>query len=165
LPVTCSAGYYQPNPLQASCYICPKGYFCPAQTGTAGTDYPTYDLTNFVCPKGYFCPEGSTGPTNNPCPKGTYNDHVGAWSNAECRPSPPGYYQDQTAAIAIDTTKICSAGYYCKIGSYCPNPSACTVPSGILYTDVGTLCTSGQYCPAGSAVPIPCTAGYYCATN
>ena len=79
----------------------------------------------FTCPAGYYCLEGQSSGTTNPCPKGTYNDHVGAWSSNECRPAPPGYYQDLVAATSIDPAKKCDGGWYCKIGSYCKNPWTC----------------------------------------
>lgn len=139
---TCPAGTYQPNPMQDRCFTCPAGFYCPTTV--------TNDLTTYECPKGYYCPAGTAVGTANPCPAGKYNDHIGATSINECVKSPPGYYISSPAAILVDSTMLCQAGYYCEEGSTSPTQYSCV---------------AGQYCPQGSSKPIACTPGMRCSTS
>ncbi|SPQ94682.1 unnamed protein product (mitochondrion) [Plasmodiophora brassicae] len=73
-PTPCSPGRFNPNfaaSTSAACQQCTPGFACPLTGQT--TVYHS-------CSPGYYCPGGSTSPTGNPCPAGTFTDATNATS-------------------------------------------------------------------------------------
>lgn len=177
-PTECVAGQWQLSPGQGECLECPHGYYCPGKTvpgpplawGDAGvaTTVTFSDLVQMAkCDPGYYCEAGSTTPTEKACPPGTFQPNEGAKSVDECQPSPPGFYQELTAAIIIDTAKTCTAGYFCALGSFTPTPDPATdgasIPATLPYpTAYGDVCPIGYYCPTGTPSKICCPPGKRC---
>ena len=64
-----------------SCVECPAGYYC-VMNGQSN-----------VCPMGYYCPSG-TGLDWKSCPRGTYSDIEGLYTESQCRPCPAGQFCD-----------------------------------------------------------------------
>ena len=62
------AGYYQADPGQPSCDICPPGKYCDPHelANVTGIIYPE------DCPVGNYCPAQTEYSTQNPCPPGTF---------------------------------------------------------------------------------------------
>eukprot|EP01022_Parablepharisma_sp_SALTPOND_P023128 TRINITY_DN47_c0_g6_i1.p1 TRINITY_DN47_c0_g6~~TRINITY_DN47_c0_g6_i1.p1 ORF type:complete len:4331 (-),score=484.04 TRINITY_DN47_c0_g6_i1:2741-15733(-) len=136
----CPDNSYQPLPVQSSCIICPKRFYCK-NTNALDAQWPK------ICPKGKYCAEG-TQPVN--CPAGTFNPFEGMEAQAECLPCPPGK-MCPTEGLEEATTS-CVEGYYCA-GRVSVNPP----PND----STGGTCPAGHYCPTGTASPIPCPPGTY----
>ena len=156
-PIGCSAGTFNPHTAQPSCFTCPAGFFCEANS---------IDFTNSSCPSGYYCPNGTEHATQFPCAPGSYNAFPGAESEASCLPCPPRLYCEGHG-LSVPTGD-CSAGYYCTIGSHTDTPLQ-TVNSSLIVecpttqlASPGALCGPGTFCPIGSAIPVPCTPGMFC---
>lgn len=156
-PVDCARGSYQESVAQGGCIPCPQGFFCPDQcTGFENTC--TSDTGECVagvipiqeCKVGHYCPEETVA--EMPCPAGTYNPKVGAFTEEQCIPCDPGHYCAGTGLSAV--TGKCDPGFYCTRGASVETPSDST----------GGKCSQGYYCPEGATYPIPCTPGYACPT-
>ena len=64
-------------------------------------------IQNNTCPQGYYCPEGTVYETNKQdCSKGRYCPEA----TAEELLCPPGTYNDELNAEAVDDCKPCDAG-------------------------------------------------------
>lgn len=102
--MTCQQGYYQDKWHQASCTLCPEGFFCRAE-----------GITNTYtdCEMGYYCPEGSIDPII--CLQGTYNPTPNAWLPTHCLDCPPGHYCGSQGLA--EPSGECSAGYFCSVRS------------------------------------------------
>ena len=158
-PSSCLAGTYNNLPGQATCFVCPAGYYCLENS-------TTYQDT--VCPLGFYCLDGTKQPFEHPCPPGTYNNVTLLTSETSCLLCPPGEYC-AGPGLSKPTGK-CAEGWYCTGGSSSNRPkpfsnvtasdvSNCSCPA-VNYT--GGQCWPGTYCPKGSPYPVSCTAGFYC---
>ncbi|PIK35709.1 hypothetical protein BSL78_27465 [Apostichopus japonicus] len=164
VPLSCAAGYFTNRTTQASCQICPDGYYCYPVNATIG--YPDLEPGYSDCPAGYYCPEG-TGLDLLHCPHGTYSDETNLYKITQCKDCPGGYYCPDTAAT--NYTQLCHEGYWCQSGLDRGNPNApgsndtynetCPLLGG--YTGVGGVCPRGHRCPEGTTLPLGCDAGYY----
>ena len=144
-PHPCPAGQYQPTVGQATCLICPEGYYCdPSING------PLESYENFTCPMGYYCPMGTQNAFQHHCPLGTFSNVTGLNNSSQCQPCLGGYYCGQVGLTAVSTP--CSAGYYCRYGSDRATP---------MLGDHANVCPSGKYCPEGTAEPVNCPIGTY----
>ena len=156
-PIECLAGTFNPYFGQASCFVCPAGFYCGA-TST--------DLSNSSCPGGHYCPEGTKFDMQYPCPSGTYNSFTGAHNISACEACPPGMYCEGSGLSS--PTGVCSPGYYCVSGSSSSTPIPILNGSLSLecsLTDIrapGSICWPGTFCPVGSELPTACTRGMYC---
>ncbi|KAI8480901.1 hypothetical protein Bbelb_413740, partial [Branchiostoma belcheri] len=165
----CEFGYYNPNPGQANCTVCPVGYMCDQVNMTSPEP----------CKSGHYCPEGVPSPV--PCPEGTYNNKSGLSTESECDDCLAGYYcagpgnsfptgtlRDTTGAASVSECHPCTAGSYCNssglsaasglchAGYYCPSNHSTYSPAP---SDLE--CPPGFFCPEGSAEPEPCPVGEY----
>lgn len=116
------------------------------------------------------------------CRIGTIRSVVGAASQDDCSPCPPGQYCSEPGRstpsgdclegyYCPDDAKITSpqpTEYQCPAGSSCGNGTADPSPC-----DAGTYqpnvketvclpCEIGHYCPSNSSSPVVCPAGNYC---
>ena len=144
----CGSGYYQDG---NACTQCPAGFFCatPVSPPIAcffGT-YSTAGSTSCTsCTVGYTCGQGSSSPTQIPCPPGFDCSTV---------------YTPITG-ISVIWPAPCAAGTYstggtfgcqpCPAGYYCP---------GATWDYQKFPCPPGQYCAAGSSTPANCAAFTY----
>lgn len=101
---------------------CSAGKYCLALS--TSTDNEGY------CGAGYYCPQGT--PFKIPCDM--------------------GHYCDLHTMSAIDTAKVCDAGYVCLVGAYSATPTDGTT---------GYQCPAGHFCLAGSTRETPCLIGSY----
>ncbi|CAK8677709.1 unnamed protein product [Clavelina lepadiformis] len=168
--VLCDSGYYQNEVQQASCKICPAGFYCDINDG------PIPDYTLYECPLGSYCINGTKYSTEYLCPVGTYGAATQRESADDCVPCEVGKYcprEGLTPGILSDSSYDCAAGYFCISGANISTPE-----DGI----TGRPCSKGHYCPAGttdekncksgtfnnqtgqgfSAACVDCTPGYYC---
>jgi hypothetical protein len=147
-PHICDPGSYSPLPGQASCLICPAGYFCLA----AAVNY-----SSNACPPGYYCPNGTVSAHQYPCPPGTYRSLPLGINAASCLSCPGGQYCAGQAQTAVSGN--CAGGYYCTTRVSSPTPAAGGSDG------VGGPCEAGTFCPSPSVAPSNCTAGRYCAAD
>jgi len=142
-----------------------------------------------ICPKGWFC-GANTGVYNvdntRACPLGTFNDQEGISVSTGCQACPYGKYCDAIALVSGQQGKPCTIlkkcyggrnatnMTACTVGEYCPAgtavPGAC--PPGQYSTTnaaMGTLtcsrCDVKKYCPSWgmtSATQVTCSPGYLC---
>ena len=159
-----------------NCGPCPAGSACP----TAGmTGSPS------ACAAGHYCPEGTTNPTDYPCPPGTFTDSTSLTASSECTDCPTGKACAEGSTTA--TQQDCAAGYYCPLRTEFPTQFPC--PAGKFTTstsladaasctdcDAGKWCEAGSpdntvdcpknfYCPLAATSPLPCAAGEYSAAG
>ncbi|CEM31004.1 unnamed protein product [Vitrella brassicaformis CCMP3155] len=156
--VSCPAGTY--NNLEgrgslSDCRPTPAGnYSDPGETNPLGTG---------ECDEGHFCPEGSSSPTQEPCPPRTYRNLTGGRSSDDCAPCPTGFYC--TGATSDPTP--CDIGFYCTLGVDrgfpCP-PGTFGNVTGLRRSTDCEECTPGYYCDQYglSDVSGPCDPGFYC---
>jgi hypothetical protein len=71
-------------------------------------------------------------------------------STDDCNPCPGGYYCDEEAQT--DYTKLCEAGYFCRLGATVSTPNS---------TTDANVCPAGYYCVEGTTEPAPCPPGTY----
>lgn len=88
----CDPGTYS-TVQDTSCLTCMPGYLC---YGSTNRKYPTSFTKHHgeICPKGFYCPAGSFEAT--PCPVGTYNPDLGAFSLTQCMLCPADTFNDKT---------------------------------------------------------------------
>lgn len=145
-PIKVSSGFYQPHQAigdEAAKVICPPGYHCP------NSGMVTYK--GYHCSPGHYCPAGSTSPTQEKCPEGTYSDSYEIFDASQCL--------------------ICPAGLKCALASTSSNGMMIDCPKN-QYCPPGTQVSKINYCPPGSYAPytnskslddcIPCPYGFYC---
>ncbi|EDO40914.1 predicted protein, partial [Nematostella vectensis] len=163
LPKPCSAGFYTNKSGAAACDICPASYFCTP------LDLSRNESVGFFpCPRGFYCP-AQTGLNWKPCPAGTYSNQTGLSVAGQCVDCDAGWYCGGTNLTA--PTARCDPGYYCTSGVSVPKPyidtynvtnGTCPEPSFLgQYTGIGNICPPGTYCLLESAQPTPCPAGTY----
>ena len=124
-------GSNQDSPGQATCVLCPQGYYCQP--------------TPIRCPRYHYCPAGVTVPI--PCPNGTftYDNMTGLANASQCLPCITGHYCRLGQIIST-----CMGGFFCKSGSPDPNPDGYWPP-----VEAGP-CPMGYFCPNGTKAPLPC---------
>ena len=71
------------------------------------------------CPRGYFCPI-QTGLNWQSCPPGTYSNKTGLHSVTQCEDCPQGKYCANNHATTY--TNLCDGGFYCTNGVDRSNP-------------------------------------------
>lgn len=137
--------------------ICPPGYHCP---NSAMTTYKGYH-----CTPGYFCPAGSTSPTQQPCPQGTYSDSSEIFDAAQCLICPGGY---KCGVATTSTTVIqdCPRNEYCPPGTKASKNYKCPAGRYAPYLNAKSIddcipCPHGFYCLSGQD-PMTCPRGFYC---
>ena len=167
LQLPCPPGTYNPSHGQATlsdCLPCEPGSYCLENAS----------LPTGPCAPGYYCPTnitngelnreiGSYGPTQKPCPGGTYQDNFTSVSVDDCMACPEGFYCVAGSAQPV----VCDLGSYCPLGSMYPTPCPVgTVGSSDGLTAVGNCsqCPSGRYCnsPGLFSPRAPCDPGYVC---
>ncbi|XP_058655214.1 SCO-spondin isoform X4 [Onychostoma macrolepis] len=140
-PQACPEGSISSRERQASCSLCPQGYYCPANGSFS---------EGIECPVGHYCPTGTHLQNQHPCPAGTINPHTRMSSREDCLPCPPGFFCESPGQS--DVSGPCAAGHFCLSGAVSPTP----VDGG-----TGGRCPQGHYCPVGSSSPETCPEGYY----
>ena len=115
-PQPCINGYYTNSTGASSCLVCPDGFSClPLNfTNSNASDVGYHD-----CPRGFYCPAG-TGSDMKKCPSGTYSNETRLYVVNQCKDCDPGMYCDGN--LLVKTNGPCGAGYYCKIGKCCLQP-------------------------------------------
>ncbi len=177
-PQNCPGGTYADELGLAQCKMCPKRFYCPANS------------TNpIMCPIGSYCPNGTEWHLT--CPNGTYATIAGMGSKDQCLSCPAGSYctdgviSGNCSAGFLCTTRNMFAeptanntedwrGEPCPKGHYCPRGAVAAIPcpsatfrgsTGGQIVDDCTACPAGQYCPSGSVRPVDCPRGKYCLYN
>nr|XP_055052406.1 zonadhesin isoform X1 [Misgurnus anguillicaudatus] len=141
VPQACPEGSISSRERQASCSLCPQGYYCPANGSfTEG----------IACPVGHYCPIGTHQQNQHPCPAGTFNPHTRMASDQDCLPCPPGFFCESPGQSAVSGP--CVAGHFCLSRAVSPAP---------VDGETGGKCAQGHYCPVGSSYPEPCPPGFY----
>lgn len=107
-------------------------------------------VSPILCPLGHYCPARSEFPT--PCPRGTFLEETGRYSEAHCDPCTDGYACESVGLPNPD--EVCSEGFYCFQGSNASHPQG---------YDFGDRCPPGYYCPEGTGdfATFPCPNGTY----
>ena len=116
-PQPCIAGYYTNATGQSVCQKCPIGMYCLPLTWRQGIPQ-NESVTYKPCPRGFYCPE-QTGSNYIPCPAGTYSNETGLYDVMQCKSCDPGQYC--SGDLRTKTDGPCAAGYYCKIGKSLSN--------------------------------------------
>ncbi len=100
--IDCTASWYcNTTGLSSPVALCDPGWYCPPISSGP---------RQVVCPRGYYCPEGTDLP--NPCRNGTYGHTNNLAASTECLDCEPGYYCNETAAIAVSGP--CTQGEFTK---------------------------------------------------
>ena len=102
LPEGCPPGKYQNMEGQSTCFSCPEGFYCYANTS---------DYSVNICPSGFYCPLETEFPSEYACPAGSFNNLTGQVDATSCLPCPPGEYCEGTGNTF--PTGLCDAGWYC----------------------------------------------------
>ena len=89
-PQPCIAGYYTNATGQSVCQKCPIGMYCLPLTWRQGIPQ-NESVTYKPCPRGFYCPE-QTGSNYIPCPAGTYSNETGLYDVIQCKSCDPGQY-------------------------------------------------------------------------
>ena len=124
------------------------------------------------CPKGHFCPN-NTGLNWPPCPAGTYNPREGCSEKSECLPCTGGHFCGQSGLL--EPTGLCKAGFYCEEGNQHPDPVQmnCSLSGVGNQCWKGHMCPAGSKKPVechsgtyqdrfGQTTCKPCPKGFYC---
>jgi hypothetical protein len=161
-PVLCLPGYFANVTGLATCFACPAGSYSAAGA-----------IACQPCGAGFACLGAGTssGPTQVPCPGGTWTSSTNLTTvrasrarvrgSESTRASATRQPSARTSAVKIERahltapppplvplqTASCST---CPAGSYCPPGSSAP-----------TQCPRGSYCAAASTLPTPCPAGRY----
>ena len=131
-PVPCEAGHYQNETTQATCRICPPGFYCNDTYG------PVISYGQFLCIEGHYCPEGTKYAEEFKCPPGTFNNRTGMDDQSDCRTCTGGMVCDEWGLVT--PYKLCGAGYFCREGANSTTPNL---------GDKADICPAGFYCPQG----------------
>ena len=83
-PLPCDPGTYNNASGQATCQICPGGFYCSGNTTSPQE-----------CPSGFICPPGTSYASDKPCSEGTFNNLTGMSSDSACVQCTAGYYCDR----------------------------------------------------------------------
>ena len=111
-PEPCIAGYYTNATGQSTCQKCPIGMYCLPLTWEQRI--PQNESISYKpCPRGFYCPE-QTGSNFRQCPAGTYSNETGLYDVTQCKACDAGQYC--SGDLRTQTDGPCNAGYYCKIG-------------------------------------------------
>ena len=114
-PKECESGKYTNASRQEVCQLCPMGYYCTPLNRSVDNPYSGYK----PCPRGYFCPT-QTGLDWKSCPRGTFSNNTGLYNESQCADCPAGKYCGEENITTF--TGDCHGGYYCTNGVDRPNP-------------------------------------------
>lgn len=132
-PVPCEAGRYQNETTQATCRICPPGFYCNDTYG------PVISYGQFLCIEGHYCPGGTKYAEEFKCPPGTFNNRTGMDEQSDCRTCTGGMVCDEWGLVT--PYKLCGAGYFCREGANSTTPNL---------GEKADICPAGFYCPQGT---------------
>jgi len=130
------------------------------------------DGMDLVCPAGHYCPEGIANIAEGRCPRGTFSNHTGFSSIAQCHACSAGMYCGDVGLTK--PSGPCNGGAYCTAGAANQIASTCDIRTIECDTsdcenltprtpgECGGSCPAGSYCPEGSTTPTLCPAGHYC---
>lgn len=181
----CDPGYYCDGyGMSAPRGPCDPGFYCLSGSTTSSPVGVLFNPSILsgeggLCPTGSYCPLGSHLPV--PCPVGTFNNHTGATSSADCHDCTPGYYCEGIGNS--EPSGQCLGGYYCTGGASTPTQHE-TLPGfySLMGSSSSSECSPGSYsdkyhgtscfdCPKGYYCPhsgmssfqyYNCTSGHYC---
>lgn len=126
-----------------------------------------YSDRDLCLASGHYCPQNTEFARQYPCNNGSYNNVTGSQSDAACQLCSPGSYCPQPGLE--EPAGLCSGGWYCTIGSWTGQPAVLGIDSGSSCDcpaqSIGGKCVAGEFCPPGGSSALPCTPGYYCATE
>lgn len=111
-PKPCTSGFYTNATGQSVCDICPGGFYCVPLMWRENI-LVNESIGYKKCPRGYYCPQ-QTGSNWKPCPVGTFSNQSGLHEVAQCIACPGGQFC--AGDILTRPSGECSAGYYCTIG-------------------------------------------------
>ncbi len=156
----CSPGLYGASPGQSSPQ-CSGACAAGRYGATTGATSPTCDGP---CAAGYACGEGSTSPTAQLCPAGTYAVEGGA----VCTNCSAGRFGASPGAVSAMCSGQCQVGRQSRLlisfspGNHRMQSVRVALASLGLY-----FVQAGFFCPAGSVTPTSqlCPAGYACPTG
>ena len=138
--VLCDPKRYCPRLGASSSYdLCSEGYYCKKG---AKSSTPLQGVDADICPAGHYCPLGTDEPI--PCPKGTFSNQIGLFSESNCVNCTAGDYCGEMRLT--NTSGLCAAGFYCPEGSI---------------QSTQEECFKGHFCPQGSVYPEPCPPGTF----
>ncbi|CCI46527.1 unnamed protein product [Albugo candida] len=142
----CLPGTYTSQTNLASeqeCDICPKGMYCVGGK----------DRIDGNCASGHYCPQGTSSPTEFPCPSGYFTAKTDISHVDECEECPMGTYCPQGSTTPIP----------CKGGTYAERHKSKDAGPGVWPSCVS--CPAGNYCPLSSVRPLPCGVGMFSSAN
>jgi len=102
------------------------------------------------CPAGHYCLNGTSAPTLNPCPAGTYNPFPARTSLEGCLPCPAGSFCGTVGLVT--PSGPCAPGHFCSGGAASARPM-----DGV----TGNACPRGTFCAGGNSIPASCPAGTF----
>ncbi len=163
----CPPGTYNPIEGQSSltdCLSCNPGFYC-LENATLPTG---------PCQPGFYCPTnvsngqldrniGSYGPTQIPCPGGTFQSNFTSMEMSDCVECPEGSF----CVEGSSNPAICPMGFYCIAGLEAPIPCPVgTIGNNASLFDVLQCvpCPPGQYCdsPGLTSPRGSCDPGFVC---
>jgi len=140
----CAAGTFQSAPAQATCELCPAGFYGTKANATSFADCA-------FCPTGTYQPEAGKA-TCITCGAGTYSTGLGQTSASTCKACPAGQYQDDEGQA---TCKACGTNTYSAGGA--SGCSACQAGSSSAGSAAFCTCNAGYYSVTGGSTTEPCT--------
>ena len=168
---SCTAGYceYTDTTNAISCFVCPAGKRCTANSATdcASGEYSVHGERDCqTCPTDHYCQVTVEEPI--PC-------HYGFYANTaqtECTICPEGRSCSKFGSVWSES--VCGNDEYSPEGVYecisCPVGFDCSTSTKPIHCDLGFFsnngicqeCSAGKYCPIGAPSEIECPLGFYC---
>eukprot|EP00966_Prymnesium_polylepis_P308644 7132674-Prymnesium_polylepis.1 len=151
----CPAGNICPNPITVIPDPCKLGHYCPAGAAFAtpcpsGTCTTVTDLSDAArcspCRAGHWCALGR----EVACPEGTFNDQLGASSEAQCTACPRGTFNDKLGAANASQCESCPSGTYNAVQRAASKSQCTPCPPGTFSMLIGARSSQCVPCPAGS---------------
>ena len=113
-PQPCKSGFYTNSTEASVCLSCPAGFYCTPLVWSTNITL-TDSISYHACPRGYYCPI-ETGSNWKKCPAGKYSNETGLSDVLQCQDCPPGHFCD--GILLTQPKNMCDEGFYCKIGEF-----------------------------------------------
>lgn len=85
-------------------------------------------VQNTSCSVGHYCPLGTSLPSENPCPAGTFSDQIDDSRVEDCVFCPAAQACGWGTGGSSNPPQSCAAGHYCPQGTQHPEQYPC--PAG-----------------------------------